>query len=233
MPSPLPGLTRTQSARPRTRLRMPRELPRKPPRRAGTPDTRRIARDPAQAIPPSAHASPPTAPTPSGTTQSQGGRASQGARVRAPSKTDGSSGRTRSRVRAPDLEPIRRKILVKGLAVVDGRLHAARVIKRWQRELANDLGGMGALSTAQRTLLELSTRTRLLLEHVDAELMQRKTIILKRKGKLLPLVGERMKIADVLTRQLLALGLERKSTVIQALPAYIEQKYTTETESPR
>jgi hypothetical protein len=56
--------------------------------------------------------------------------------------------------------------------------------------------------------------------------MQLKSVIQKRKGRLLPLVNERMKIADVLTRQLLALGLERKSKVIPALSQYVEDRYT-------
>ena len=131
------------------------------------------------------------------------------------------------------LATIRRKILTDGLSRVDGRIHSVRVIKKWQRELAQDLGGLGALTTAQKTLLELSTRTRLLLEHVDAHLMQLKSVIQKRKGRLLPLVNERMKIADVLTRQLLALGLERKSTVIPALSQYLQDRYTPPTQDPQ
>jgi hypothetical protein len=133
----------------------------------------------------------------------------------------------------PPLVTLKRKILVDGLARVDGRIHAARQIRKWQRELAADLGGLGALSTAQKTLLELATRTRLLLEHLDAHLMQQKTFIVKRKGKLQPLVMDRMRMADVLTRQLLALGLERKSKVIPALSQYVEDRYTPPAQDPQ
>jgi hypothetical protein len=104
-------------------------------------------------------------------------------------------------------------------------MHAARVIKRWQKDLANDLGGMGALSTAQKTLLELSTRTRLILEHVDAYLLTQTSLLVKRQGKLRPMVMDRMRISDTLTRQLLALGLQRQAKTIPALASYVDAKY--------
>jgi len=115
---------------------------------------------------------------------------------------------------------------VKGLAVVDGRMHSARVVKRWQRLLTNDLGGPGSLTTAQATLIELATRTRLVLEHVDAYLLTKKSLLNKRQGKLLPVVMDRMKVSDTLTRQLLALGLERKSKTIPALASYVGERYS-------
>ena len=115
---------------------------------------------------------------------------------------------------------------MKGLAVVDGRMHAARVIKRWQKDIISDLGGRSALTTAQATLVELSTRTRLILEHLDSYLLTKKSLILKRQGKVLPIVNDRMKVSDVLTRQLLALGLERKAKVLPALASYVDQTYT-------
>lgn len=104
-------------------------------------------------------------------------------------------------------------------------MHAARVIKRWQKDLANDLGGIGALTTAQRTLLELSTRTRLILEHLDAYLLTKKSLLNKRQGKLIPMVMDRMKVSDTLTRQLLALGLDRTAKVVPALASYVGEKY--------
>ena len=121
---------------------------------------------------------------------------------------------------------------MKGLAVVDGRMHSARVVKRWQRLLTNDLGGPGSLTTAQATLIELATRTRLVLEHVDAYLLTKKSLLNKRHGKLLPVVMDRMRISDTLTRQLLALGLERKTKVLPALASYVDQTYTPSSPSP-
>jgi hypothetical protein len=105
-------------------------------------------------------------------------------------------------------------------------MHSARVVKRWQRLLTTDLGGPGSLTTAQATLIELATRTRLVLEHVDAYLLTKKSLLNKRHGKLLPVVMDRMRISDTLTRQLLALGLERKTKTIPALASYVNQTYT-------
>ena len=108
---------------------------------------------------------------------------------------------------------------------LDGRIHSVRVTRKWQRDIINDLGGEAALSTAQRTIVEMAVRTRLLLEHLDADLLARKTIINKRKARAVPLVEQRGKLADSLARQLTMLGLERKHTTLPALAQYVGDRY--------
>jgi len=67
--------------------------------------------------------------------------------------------------------------------------------------LLDDLGGEAATSAAQRALVEVATRTRLDLDHVDAVLMEQLTLIVRRKRNrhhLMPLVEQRLRLADSL-----------------------------------
>ncbi len=59
---------------------------------------------------------------------------------------------------------------------------------------------------------------------MDAVLLERRSILNRRKSKLLPLVGERMRMSEVLARQLQALGLERKPKPVPSLAEYLEQR---------
>jgi len=163
---PPDGLNRT---RPRLRRDAVRKLPRNPPRRPRASDVPIIARDTPRVVPSSAGSARPPRTGLSGVDQSQ--------RAAARRKTPLAATSAPGDITSPSLNVIRKRIQVKGLAAVDGRIHAARVIKRWQKDLANDLGGMGALTTAQKTLLELSTRTRLILEHLDAYLLTKRSLL--------------------------------------------------------
>ena len=69
---------------------------------------------------------------------------------------------------------------VRGLAVLDRRTLAARHLLDWRAELLDDLGGEATTSAAQRALVEVATRTKLYLDHVDAVLMAQDSLIVKR-----------------------------------------------------
>jgi hypothetical protein len=60
-----------------------------------------------------------------------------------------------------------------GLAAIDRRTPAARALLDWRQELVQDLGGEGAITAAQRALVELVVPTRLYLDHADAFLLER------------------------------------------------------------
>ena len=102
---------------------------------------------------------------------------------------------------------------VKGLAAIDQRTVAARHLLDWRRDLLDDLGGDPAISAAQRTLADVAIRTRLYLDHVDTFLMEQTTLVVRRKRNrhhLMPLVEQRLRLADSLARVLGQLGLERR-----------------------
>jgi hypothetical protein len=103
--------------------------------------------------------------------------------------------------------------MLRGLAAVNRRTKAAREIIKWRAELLADLGGEARLTAAQRTRCETLVRTKLLLEHLDAELLEHHTLF-ARNGRLRQTVKliltERNRMADSLERGLAALGQAQK-----------------------
>lgn len=130
---------------------------------------------------------------------------------------------------------VKSKILLKGMAVIDKRSTAAQNILRWRRAVIDDLGGPAALTTAQLTLVELAARTKAVLDHLDAHLLSKTSLLKGQQAKAVPLVQDRLKVADSLTRALISLGLDRKPTVLPALTSYVSGKYgaTTPSGGPR
>jgi hypothetical protein len=108
------------------------------------------------------------------------------------------------------LHALKARVMVRGLSAIDQRTAAAQHLLSWRRELLEDLGGEAAVSAAQRALVAIAVRTRLYLDHVDAVLMGRESLVVRGR-RLLPLVEQRQKLADGLLRTLQALGLERKA----------------------
>lgn len=115
------------------------------------------------------------------------------------------------------------------MAVIDKRSTAAQEILRWRRAVITDLGGEGALTTAQMTLVELAARTKAVLDHLDAHLLSKASLLKGRESKAIPLVADRQKVADSLVRSLLSLGLDRRPAVLPALTSYVSGKYGGET----
>jgi hypothetical protein len=103
---------------------------------------------------------------------------------------------------------LKSKVRVRGLHAIDKRTAAAQSLIKWRRDLIADLGGDRRVSAAQRGLIEVATRTRLLLEHVDAHLLAMPRLV-NARGRLIPLVQQRQRLADTLARVLGQLGLER------------------------
>jgi hypothetical protein len=124
-------------------------------------------------------------------------------------------------------------VFLQGLQVLDGRSPAVRQYAAARRELVDQLGGPENISAAQRFLIEMTVRGLIYLNHLDAHLLQQKSLILvagktrkskDRKSQLLLL--ERMHISNIVSKQLSLLGLERKTRMrsltedlAKALPA--------------
>ena len=64
-------------------------------------------------------------------------------------------------------------------------------LSAWRRQFLADLGNEDHLSAAQAALVEMATRTRLLIGSVDAWLLSQDSIVLRLRGTLLPAVRER------------------------------------------
>jgi len=116
---------------------------------------------------------------------------------------------------------LKARVKVRGLAAIDKRTLAARALLDWRAALLADLGGEEAVSAAQLALVEMAARTRLIIEHVDAFLLERSTLLTKRR-KLIPLVEQRQRLVDSLARLLGQLGLERRAKIIDLARALTE-----------
>ena len=112
-----------------------------------------------------------------------------------------------------------------GLRGLDGRTTVAKELSAWRSEIAEDLGGMDMLSTAQVALLELAAKQKLLLDSIDAWILAQPSMVNKRKRALFPIVRERQVLADGLERYLSKLGLERRvRPVVSAVAIVHEEK---------
>ena len=72
--------------------------------------------------------------------------------------------------------------------------------------------------------MEVATRTKLYVDHVDAVLLERTNLTNKYRNRLIPLVEQRERLAAGLVRTLQALGLERRSRPVQSLTDYLARK---------
>lgn len=115
---------------------------------------------------------------------------------------------------------LKARVMVRGLSAIDRRTAAAQHLLAWRRELIEDLGGEPAVSAAQLALVDVATRTRLFVDHCDAALMGRESLVVRGR-RLLSLVEQRQKLADGLRRTLLALGLERRAKPVPSLSEWV------------
>jgi hypothetical protein len=110
---------------------------------------------------------------------------------------------------------------------IDNRCRVARLVNEWKASLVRDLGGEDQLSAQKMALIEVVCRTRLMLESVDFWLLEQPSLVQKKKRQLLPVVSERTRLADSLTRTLSQLGLERVPQDATSLAEYLKTKAKT------
>jgi len=90
------------------------------------------------------------------------------------------------------------------------RFATGRALVRWRLELVNDLGGEDNISSQQAALIELSVRSKLMIDSIDNWILSQPSLINKSKKAVLPVVIQRQQLADGLSRYLGQLGLERR-----------------------
>jgi chorismate mutase len=112
-----------------------------------------------------------------------------------------------------------RRVNARGMGAVDGRTRAMRAVSAWKADLVRDLGGDP--SAQQLTLIDVATKTMLFLNHIDSWLMQQESLVNKRKRAILPILRERMALADSLARLMSQLGLQRVPKPVQPLHEFI------------
>jgi hypothetical protein len=121
----------------------------------------------------------------------------------------------------PRFQPtIGRAIRTFGQHTLDGRTTTAKTLGHYRARFIADLGGLQCLSAQQVALLDLTARTWLLLETVDAAIFSLPSPLDRRRRVLLPIIRERQHLADSLLRYLQALGLERHSSAVDLAHAF-------------
>jgi hypothetical protein len=116
--------------------------------------------------------------------------------------------------------------MVEGLVAVDKRGASARLLLEWRRDLVADLGGESAVTAQQLALVEVTTRTKLYIDHLDAFLMAQRSLVNKKKKTALPVLLQRQALADSLAKHLSLLGLERRARPVPSLDEYLSATYT-------
>lgn len=104
---------------------------------------------------------------------------------------------------------------------MDGRCKSVILMAEYKAELLASLGGADNLSAQELTLLEMCSRDWLLLQSIDAYLLQHGAFN-KRKRAAHAITMQRCQIADSLTRRLQALGLKRRSRPVAGLAELLQ-----------
>lgn len=86
------------------------------------------------------------------------------------------------------------------------------------------LGGEAAVSAQQVALVEIATRTKLYIDHLDAFLMEQHSLVNAKRKAVLPALRERQSLADSLARILGQLGLERRQAPPKSLEQYLAER---------
>ena len=104
---------------------------------------------------------------------------------------------------------------------LDGRSAVAVAVRRWKEDIRRDLGG--DLTRAQETILEDAAQAWVIRQSLDDWIVRQSSLVTKRRT-LLPVVEQRMRVAEHLARQLDRLGLERKASPVPSLAEYLGAK---------
>jgi hypothetical protein len=81
----------------------------------------------------------------------------------------------------------------------------------WRQAIIDDLGGKSEVSAMELSVIELATKTHLLLASVDRFLLEQKSLINKSRRQLFPVVLQRQALANALAGYMQQLGLKRRS----------------------
>jgi hypothetical protein len=135
---------------------------------------------------------------------------------RAPS--DAPSSRRRGRPRLHGHDAMRRTLSALTTKRLDGRSAVAVAVRTFKADIRRDLGN--DLTRAQETILEDAAQAWVIRQALD-DWMMRQPSLVTRKRTLLPVVEQRMRVAEHLARQLDRLGLERRAKPVPSLSEYL------------
>jgi len=109
------------------------------------------------------------------------------------------------------LHTLKRAVQVLGSrALPSSRTALGRELRSWRNSLVADLGGPDAVSTQQLALVEKAVTQKLIVDSLDAYVLEMSSLVNKRSRTLWPVVRERVAQVTLLQSILRDLGLERR-----------------------
>lgn len=116
------------------------------------------------------------------------------------------------------------KTVSNGDGWIDDLGEVGEALKTWKAALVNDLGGEGEVSAMPRAVIELATKTHLMLESVDRFLLEQPSLVNKSRRQLFAVVTQRQALADSLSRYMGQLGLAKRAKQPVSLADYLNAK---------
>ncbi len=107
---------------------------------------------------------------------------------------------------------------------LDKRSRFARVLEEWRSGVIESRGGVDAFTPQMHTILDAIITDMILLAQLDTYLRTLPSIVNHRKRAVLPVVEQRMRIADSLIKHLQAIGLDRVSPQAVGLYTFLMQQ---------
>jgi hypothetical protein len=97
-------------------------------------------------------------------------------------------------------------------------------LQAWRDAIITDLGGEQNISAMEQSIVEMATKTHLLLSSIDRFLLEQDSLVHKSKRQLFPVVLQRQQLADSLARYMNQLGLKRRVKPATSLSDYVARK---------
>ena len=97
-------------------------------------------------------------------------------------------------------------------------------LRQWQHAIVTDLGGEENLSSMERSIIEMATKTHLFLASVDRFLLEQPCLVNRSRRQLFPVVLQRQQLADALSRYMSQLGLKPRARPVPSLTDYLAMK---------
>ena len=83
------------------------------------------------------------------------------------------------------------RIKLGGLQAIDKRTLAARSLLGWRQELVNALGGEESVTPQEMALVDAVSRTKAIIEHIDAFILSQPSIVNRKRKALIPIIQQR------------------------------------------
>lgn len=118
---------------------------------------------------------------------------------------------------------MKRALSALGSRAIDRRSKVGKALSQWRVDLVNDLGGLQEISTQENAIIDLCVREKLLLDSLDAWLLEQRSLVNVRKKSVYPALIQRGQLAESLARHLQMLGLKRRSKPVSGLAELLKR----------